>query len=93
LRATESIRSLNVKLIGVVANRITNSSAAGYYGHEYGYTYGYGYDDGTADEHTTHSSEKISRESDPALHDESAGSEGAGQEDAATLPIKPRRVA
>jgi len=42
LRAAEGLRSMNVNLVGVVANRVGEDSE-GYYGYGYGYGYGQGY--------------------------------------------------
>lgn len=44
LRAAEELKGLQVPLIGIVANRLTDRSEAGYgYGYGYGYGHGYGY--------------------------------------------------
>lgn len=41
-RAVQSIRSMNVKLVGVVANRVGSDKSQGYYDYGYGYSYSYG---------------------------------------------------
>ena len=45
LRAVQSLRAMQVKLVGLVANRVGDHGAAGYFGQAYGYTaYDYGND-------------------------------------------------
>ena len=44
IRSAESLLSLQVNLLGIVANRVGEESGSGYYGYgSYGYGYGYGY--------------------------------------------------
>jgi capsular exopolysaccharide synthesis family protein len=42
-RAAESLTSIRVNLVGIVANRISDDAKDGYYTYEYGYSYGYGH--------------------------------------------------
>ena len=93
LRATENIRSLNVKMLGVVANRIANSKT-GYYGHDYSYTYGYEDEDKTVEDQSSELSQNLpGSTTDLPLHDESTCPKDVPRDDTPRSPIKPRRAA
>ncbi|MHB0959430.1 MAG: polysaccharide biosynthesis tyrosine autokinase [Pirellulaceae bacterium] len=47
LRAVESLSSVQIKLVGIVANRVGDEKDAGYYGYGYGYDYGHEEDQAT----------------------------------------------
>jgi Mrp family chromosome partitioning ATPase len=60
LRATESLRVMQVQLVGVVANRVSTEKEGGYYGAGYGYGYGYGYGAGYGDREDEEGSDQSS---------------------------------
>src|SRR4029079_4727041 len=59
-RAAESLTSIRVHLVGVVANRISDDAQDGYYTYEYGYAYGYGYGHRRVDEEQDRQEESAS---------------------------------
>jgi succinoglycan biosynthesis transport protein ExoP len=71
IRAAESLLTLQVNLLGVVANRVGDESdTQGYYGYgSYGYGYGYGYGEsgyGQEEEEETNSSSEAEKTETPA---------------------------
>ncbi|REJ64478.1 MAG: hypothetical protein DWQ31_21350 [Planctomycetota bacterium] len=63
-RAYESLRTMGVTVLGIVANRIDQDQSKGY-GYGYGYTYSYNY--GGSDEETHHVEEPLPHAESPEL--------------------------
>jgi len=47
MRVAETFSTLQITVLGIVANRLSRDSGKGYYGYGYGYGYSYGHDDET----------------------------------------------
>ena len=45
MRVAETFSTLQINVLGIVANRLSRDSGKGYYGYGYGYGYSYGHDD------------------------------------------------